>query len=237
MPPWAWRQAQPQGRLRKPCEGHTLSVVEHNLYVLFGKHEDDHGNPICPPMQVYDTAANVLTSPPFEPGADARTNVPHDREGHTASVVGSSIYVFGGTWTDDEEHTIYLNDLHCLETRSLSWSRPSSSGTAPIEREGHTAATIGGRIFIFGGTWVDDEDNSIYLNDLHCLDTSSLSWSAPQTSGEPPIPREGHTSSVVGQQMVLFGGAGLDASDRSINLNDLHVLCTETRCAASHMTP
>jgi len=203
--------------------------VEERLYVLFGKHEDDHGNPICPPMQVFDTRTLVLTSPSFEPGSDGRTNVPVDREGHTASVVGSCVYVFGGTWTDEEESTIYLNDLHCLDTTSLSWSRPAAACSAPIEREGHTAATIGSRIFIFGGTWVDDEDNSIYLNDLYALQTEGHpTWSQPASSGEPPIPREGHTASVVGTQMVVFGGAGLDADERSINLHDLHVLSTES---------
>ena len=72
---WQWRQAQPQGRLRKPCEGHTVSVVEHCLYVLFGKHEDDSGAPICPPMQIFDTSTLVLTSPGFEPSADGQTGV------------------------------------------------------------------------------------------------------------------------------------------------------------------
>ena len=88
-------QAQPQGRLRKPCEGHTVSVVGKKLYVLFGKHEDDQGNPICPPMQVLDTETMVLSSPPFEPGPDGRQNAPADREGHTAPAVDHRIFVFG----------------------------------------------------------------------------------------------------------------------------------------------
>jgi len=44
-----WQQAQPHGRARKPCEGHTVSVVDTSLFVLFGKHEDDCGNVVCPP--------------------------------------------------------------------------------------------------------------------------------------------------------------------------------------------
>ena len=27
--------------------------------------------------------------------------------------------------------------------------------------------------------------------------------------------------------MIIFGGAGLDADERSVNLNDLHVFCSE----------
>lgn len=228
---WSWRQAQCQGRLRKPCEGHTISVVGQCIYVLFGKHEDDHGIAICPPMQVLDVVSLVLTSPGFEEGPDGRTNVPAEREGHTASVVGLNIFVFGGTWTDEDENTLYLNDLHRLDTSALTWHRTVANGTPPIEREGHTSVTIGAQVYIFGGTWVDDEDNSIYLNDLHRLTAEVVerpTWDQPVASGEPPIPREGHTASVVGSQMVVFGGAGLDFEERSINLNDLHVLDTET---------
>ena len=223
-----WQQGQPQGRLRKPCEGHTISVVDHVVYVLFGKHEDDHGNPICPPMQLLDTDSMTLSSPSVEPGPDGRQNVPEDREGHTASVVGKQIFIFGGTWTDEDDNTIYMNDLHILDTTQLRWRRPSTSGVAPIEREGHTAAPVGTRVFIFGGTWVDDEETSIYLNDLFVLDVESMAWAQTETTGTPPMQREGHTASVVGTQMVVFGGAGLDHEQHSVNLNDLHILDTET---------
>ena len=127
-----------------------------------------------------------------------------------------------------KKQTAWRNDLHRLETKAMAWSRPMATGVAPIEREGHTAATVGQRIFFFGGTWVDDEDNSIYLNDLYILQTDGLTWEQPATGGEPPIPREGHTASVVRNQMVVFGGAGLDCEERSINLHDLHVLDTDT---------
>lgn len=189
------------------------------IYILFGKHEDDHGNPMCPPLQLLDTESLVISSPSTANGP------PEDREGHTASVVGQLIYVFGGTWTDDEDTTLYMNDLHVLDTGNLSWSRPAPSGNPPIEREGHTAAAVGSLIFVFGGTWVDDDDNSTYLNDLFTLDVESTAWAQPETSGDPPMQREGHTASVIGSsRMLIFGGAGLDSEERSVNLNDLHVL-------------
>ena len=54
---------------------------------------------------------------------------------------------------------------------------------------------------------MDDQDNSIYLNDLHTLHADHCTWAQPSASGEPPIPREGHTAACVGNQMVIFGGA------------------------------
>mmetsp|Transcript_4698 Transcript_4698/g.10235 ORF Transcript_4698/g.10235 Transcript_4698/m.10235 type:complete len:548 (-) Transcript_4698:199-1842(-) len=221
-----WYQVQPQGRARRPCEGHTVSVVDRCLYILFGKHEDEQGNVICPPLQVLDTRSMCLSHPQIEQAPDGRIAIPDDREGHTASVVGHKIYVFGGTWTDDEDNTIYMNDLHVLDVKTFTWSKPACSGTAPIEREGHTAAVVARKIFIFAGTWVDDDDNSNYLHDLLVLEVDSMSWSQPATTGERPSQREGHTASAVGSHMVIFGGAGLDKEDAAINLSDMHILDT-----------
>lgn len=108
--------------------------------------------------------------PLVEQGSGGRGSlIPDDREGHTASVLGQSIWVFGGTWTDDDDRTIYMNDLHVLDVNHFAWSRPSWVGTPPIEREGHSASVVGSLIFFFAGTWVDvdDEETSVYLNDLH----------------------------------------------------------------------
>jgi len=110
---------------------------------------------------------------------------------------------------------------------TLTWCEPETMGVRPIEREGHTAAAVGTRILVFGGTWVDDEDQSHYLNDLHVFETEALAWSLGQCTGQVPIQREGHTASVAGPHMVVFGGAGLDTDDRPVNLNDLHLLDTD----------
>ena len=48
----------------------------------------------------------------------------------------------------------------------------STTSSAPIEREGHSASVVGSRVYIFGGTWVDDDSNSVYLNDLQVLDVA-----------------------------------------------------------------
>ena len=89
-----WRQAQPQGRVRKPCEGHTASHVDKCLYLLFGKHEDDNGSAHCPPMHLLDTERMELKLVQVD---SSTGHHPDDREGHSASVVGRRIYVFGGT--------------------------------------------------------------------------------------------------------------------------------------------
>ena len=221
-----WRQLQAKGRMRKPCEGHTASHIDGKLYLMFGKHEDSLGQCVCPPMQVLDLEKMVLETvePEQERGS---STVPADREGHSACVIGQRIYIFGGTWTTDSA-TSYLNDLKIFDVGTRCWSTPVASGTTPIEREGHTAQSIDDYMLIFGGTWVDDEDNSHYFDDLYQLTTvPSLSWRVPTCSGQPPSSREGHTASVLQRQMVVFGGAGLSAADEPVNLNDFHLLDVE----------
>ena len=76
--------------------------------------------------------------------------------------------------------------MHCrINANGTAWS-----GTPPIEREGHSASVVGNRVYIFGGTWVDDDSNSVYLNDLHVHDVDAMAWSQPSTTGEPPSQRE-----------------------------------------------
>jgi len=50
-------------------------------------------------------------------------------------------------------------------------------GEAPEAREGHAAAVIGKRLFVFGGCGKSaDNTNDVYYNDLYILDTGTLTF-------------------------------------------------------------
>jgi N-acetylneuraminic acid mutarotase len=52
--------------------------------------------------------------------------------------------------------------------------QPNLSGEGPAAREGHSAALIDHRLFIFGGCGkAQDESEEIYYNDLYILDTGN----------------------------------------------------------------
>jgi len=77
----------------------------------------------------------------------------------------------------------YMNDLHILYFTDTEfkprrawgeWKIPQVSGEPPDPRANHSSAVMGSQVFIFGG-W----DGTKRLNDLHILDTSSMSWSYP----------------------------------------------------------
>jgi len=45
---------------------------------------------------------------------------------------------------------------------------------------------------------LEDEGESVYLNDLHTFDTVTGAWSMPEAHGQLPSQREGHSACVVG---------------------------------------
>jgi len=63
-----------------------------------------------------------------------------------------------------------MNDLHVLETSTESavdgrWSQPKTTGTPPIQREGHTASMVRGSMIIFGGAGLDRRDLAVGLSE------------------------------------------------------------------------
>ena len=56
---------------------------------------------------------------------------------------------------------------------------------------------------------------------------ASHTWKCQSVRGEAPAPREGHTATLVGKRLFVFGGCGKssDVNDE-IYYNDLYVLNT-----------
>ena len=66
----------------------------------------------------------------------------------------------------------YINSLHVYVAATHTWICPSVRGEGPEAREGHSAALVGKRLFIFGGCGKSsDKNKEIYYNDLYILNT------------------------------------------------------------------
>ncbi|XP_031490809.1 acyl-CoA-binding domain-containing protein 6-like [Nymphaea colorata] len=91
----------------------------------------------------------------------------------------------------------------------------------PGKRWGHTCNSIkGGRfLYVFGGYGKDN----CQTNEVHVFDTIKQTWSKPMVKGVPPLPRDSHSCTTVGNKLFVFGG-----TDGQNPLNDLHVLDTST---------
>lgn len=146
-------------------------------------------------LHVYNTATNQWFVPPL------KGDVPPGCAAYGFVVDGTRLIVFGGM----VEFGKYSNQVYELLASRWEWKRvkprPPKNGPPPCPRLGHSFTLIDGRAYLFGGlaNESDDPKNNIprYLNDLYALDLNSagqMSWEIPQTFGQPPPPRESHTS-------------------------------------------
>jgi host cell factor len=84
----------------------------------------------------------------------------------------------------------------------MTWYQGPEGAGAPVGRYGHTSNLVEGtKMFVFGG-WNGKE----YFNDLHVLDLEVMAWFRPETSGPEPSPRQGHSSILIGNNLVVHGG-------------------------------
>mmetsp|Transcript_8306 Transcript_8306/g.16388 ORF Transcript_8306/g.16388 Transcript_8306/m.16388 type:complete len:382 (+) Transcript_8306:23-1168(+) len=141
---------------------------------------------------------------------------PSPRGGHTATLAGASLLIFGGHFfAGKTQGFIYLNDTIVLDVNENRWTRPRVNGTAPTPRYGHTAVLAGSRIIYFGGKG----EGGALFRDLHALEPSTMTWYQGPEGGNAPRGRLGHTATLVGSRMFIFGG--WDTHDF---FNDMHVL-------------
>ena len=135
---------------------------------------------------------------------------------HAATLVGTSIFIFGGY--DGQNDT---NDLSVLDTETMNWHRPQLRGPRPTPRENPCTALVGTRLFVVGG-YADSA-----LNDLYVLDTATNTWGQPPITGVPPSPRSGHSVTAIGHRLFVFGGGKWSGGKWKAKFNDLYCLDTE----------
>lgn len=72
----------------------------------------------------------------------------------------------------------------------------------PAPRSRHCAVLLdNGRVVVHGGGGKDR-----IFDDLWVLDTNNMTWSQPKESGTKPSPRWGHSATLIGQRILVFGG-------------------------------
>lgn len=127
----------------------------------------------------------------------------------------SRVWVFGGAHPAGNRSCVQV-----LDPEIGTWESPEVSGEQPLPRTFHTSsAAVGERLYVFGG----GEKGAEPVKDqrLHVFDTATLTWSQPDTHGDPPSPRHGHIVVAVGTKLFIHGGLAGD-----VFYNDL--FCIDT---------
>ena len=130
---------------------------------------------------------------------------PAARFGHTLVLFDQKGYVFGGYDT----YGFCCEEVHCYSFVTRTWclldssqSRDLRATGGSLERFHHTAVSYARSMFVFGGK----NGRELCSEDLLELHFDTLEWSVVSTIGLGPTRRYGHTATVVGSSMFVFGG-------------------------------
>lgn len=143
------------------------------------------------------------------------------REQHATAVAGLSLFVHGGFGTrEGNEVDQCLNDLHMLDTGTLTWTELTVTGLIPLPRSWHTLNEVDDKLYLFGGFNEDNEED--YCNSMEILDLATRVWTKPTINGV--IPQVKHYVVV-----FLLGEAAHEWKQFSAIIVVVRCLCTLRR--------
>ncbi|ORY84376.1 hypothetical protein BCR37DRAFT_336452, partial [Protomyces lactucae-debilis] len=128
---------------------------------------------------------------------------PVSRSGHSMTLVGSHLIIFGGKGANG----IIFNDMLMYNVETLfsfasKWQEVSSNRSMRASpRSNHTAVVHADKLYIFGGL-SDDKVHS----DFWEYDPETETWFEIECSGYLPGPRHSHAAVVIDGIMYMFGG-------------------------------
>uniref|UniRef100_A0A8D9BVX7 Host cell factor 1 n=1 Tax=Cacopsylla melanoneura TaxID=428564 RepID=A0A8D9BVX7_9HEMI len=224
-----WFVPSLKGDIPPGCAAYGI-VVDNTRVLIFGgmveygKYSSD----------LYELQASKWEWKRLKPKPPRFGNPPCPRLGHSFTLIGNKVYLFGGLANSGGDETKptpsykYLDDFYTLELKtghSTVWDMPGTYGGLPSPRESHTACT-----------WTDEYKNTkliIYggmsgnrLSDLFMLDINSMTWQKPQILGPQPLPRSLHTACVIGDRMFIFGGWVPILKDETRSLHEKEWKCS-----------
>ncbi|XP_056020924.1 kelch domain-containing protein 2-like isoform X3 [Ostrea edulis] len=194
------------------ASGSTVCVGDGNMY-LFGGHARC-GNV----NEFFQLNLNTLVWKRIVPQDKTDKLTPSPRDKAVSWYHEKKFYTFGGfgvplqgylgeseSFFEDEvpERRGWNNQLCVFDFTTMEWSIPETTGSKPSARAAHTAVRFNNKVYIFGGRHLNCR-----LNDVHCLDLNSLSWSGGLCiNGPEPEGRSWHTASALSHnRMFVYGG-------------------------------
>ncbi|XP_069807061.1 rab9 effector protein with kelch motifs-like isoform X2 [Dendropsophus ebraccatus] len=145
-------------------------------------------------------------------------SAPQCSKGHTATFDPETkkLYVYGGM-----QEKCWLSNVYVLDTLDWKWMMVTAVGKVPTLTH-HTATMYQRELYVFGGLCPQvGADFGVCTNALYIFNPEYKIWYQPIVEGERPLPRYGHSATLLGSRLVVFGGR---RSPSVVYLNDLHIL-------------
>ncbi|XP_060066686.1 F-box only protein 42-like [Ylistrum balloti] len=131
-----------------------------------------------------------------------------ERYSHCACYYDKSAYIFGGCTSTNTT----FNDLWRFDLSTRQWVRPLAIGTYPSPKACSSMTVYKDSLVLFGG-WSHPTPYPLhqaarFFSELHMYKPETNRWYHITTmSPTSPKPTAGHSASVVGDTMVVFGGS------------------------------
>ncbi|KAK0052261.1 kelch domain-containing protein 2 [Biomphalaria pfeifferi] len=199
-------------RALKPSNrwGHTMTLVNSKQAVIIGGQGDKQLSRDS--VWYLDPEMRSWKSPEIQTeGAK-----PEYRMGHSATYDPTvrCIYVFGGS-----KNAKWFHDVHMFDLDEKKWTLVKANGKAPT-RSYHSATLYRHELWIFGGVFpLPDPQPDGCDNEIHIFSPVMENWYKPIVTGDKPLPRSGHSATLLNDQLVIFGGW-----DFPFCYNDLFIL-------------
>jgi len=176
---------------------HTTELCDGKLFVFGGS----DGSRTLTDVNVFDSGTMLWSQP------KCGGSIPPGLQAHSCSLVGDRMFVVGGMTIDIDEagHSFvkYSNDVYSLHTQTMEWTRLRQRGEQPSARAYHAAAVVGNFLVLLGG-WSGACEG---LKALSTLDLDGLgTWASVAVPGQAPVGVYGHTATVLGSNILIFGG-------------------------------
>ncbi|KAF7993084.1 hypothetical protein HCN44_005865 [Aphidius gifuensis] len=226
-----WFVPSTKGDIPPGCAAYGF-VVEGTRILVFGGMVEygKYSN------ELYELQASRWEWKRLKPKPSKNNQIPCPRLGHSFTLIGNKIFLFGGLAndSDDPKNNIprYLNDLYTLEllpNGQTAWEMPQTFGPQPPPRESHTGVAYKDKktgkscLVIYGGM------SGCRLGDLWFLDVDTMTWNKPTVLGPTPLPRSLHTATLIGHRMYVFGGwVPLVIDDVKVATHEKEWKCTST---------
>ncbi|KAG5855561.1 hypothetical protein ANANG_G00050350 [Anguilla anguilla] len=205
--------------------GHTAVLMDDTVYIWGGRNDTEGA---CNVLYAFDIGTHKW----FTPAVSGM--VPGARDGHSACVLGKTMYIFGGY---EQLADCFSNDIHRLDTTTMAWSLVNARGTPARWRDFHSATIIGTKMFVFrrqgGPLYIFGGYNARldrHYNDLWKFNPESFSWKKVDPRGKGPCPRRRQCCCMVGDKIILFGGTspcpeqGMGDEFNLMDHSDLYIL-------------
>lgn len=137
------------------------------------------------------------------------------------------VYDFGGTRTLGSNGPSKSNVLGVMSRNSIgggwSWTKLAQTGAVPPVLQNPTLTCYGSFLILWGGF-----NSKGWYNQLYYADTTgnlAFQWFTPLFSGTTPSPRSGHSATLLGDKIYMFGGTDSVRMYQDLQVCVVRVLC------------